>query len=104
MNEHKHTPGPWPAYLPNLMRASWEEPKGDTPVVKAGDVQIARLAYAASTDRETRNANARLIAAAPTLLEALREFVCSYDKENGTALHLAYDGARAAIAKAEGRT
>ncbi len=47
----------------------------------------------------SEQANARLIAAAPELLEALREVVRISDRK-----HNAWDKAKAAIAKAEGRT
>lgn len=48
--------------------------------------------------RERTQANARLIAAAPELLEALKEVVRISDRK-----HNAWDKARAAIAAAEGR-
>ena len=48
-------------------------------------------------------ANARLIAAAPDLLEALKEVVSEYDNpDNGRTLRWAIDEARAAIARATG--
>ena len=56
----------------------------------------------------SRDANARLIAAAPDLLEALRNLLAEYNQhipEDATCPHilLAADAARAAIAKATGQ-
>jgi hypothetical protein len=48
------------------------------------------------TECDEREANARLIAAAPELLDALQEFVARYPNNVGVVL------ARAAIAKATG--
>lgn len=50
-----------------------------------------------SLPRNTCHANARLIAAAPELLEALKEVVAISDRS-----HNAWDKARDAIARAEG--
>lgn len=52
---------------------------------------------------EMADANARLVAAAPGLLEALKEFVHPYQSGNLTERELR-EKALAAIAKAEGRT
>jgi hypothetical protein len=52
--------------------------------------------------QDLRESNARLIAAAPELLEALKKSV-SYDVNNNAEMAAAHVVARAAIAKAEGR-
>ena len=83
-----HTPGPW-------------EAEGDyvfAPIV-GYDARIARV-----TDIDSE-ANARLIAAAPDLLEALREAVGWMQHVPGIADsvgQIILDDARAAIAKARG--
>lgn len=84
-----HTPGPW-----RIGDAGWsvfEPPTGGTPKLVAS---------------VTNKANARLIAAAPELLAALKEYVDRHEadcmagqKPNGLP---EYDQAIAAIAKAEG--
>lgn len=99
MNEQaKHTPGPWFEYGGSIYG------HGDTP----GDTYIAEMAYGDGmneTSKEQALINARLIAAAPDLIEALREIIdhgimdapgiCSgCDKARGLA--------DAAIAKATG--
>ena len=54
-------------------------------------------------DPETDIPTARLIAAAPDLLDALKEVVSEYDNpDNGRSLRWAIDEARAAIARATG--
>ena len=88
MSEAKHTPGPW----------QWTQHFDPTrSIYKDGFGQIARL-YDSSAG--TGKANARLIAAAPDLLDAL-EFVMNrlVDKHEDD---IAAQKARAAIAKATG--
>lgn len=64
MSAHKHTPGPW--------RVSGSQPGM---IIDAADRPIARTQYPGKKPRAVGNcsANARLIAAAPELLEALHE-------------------------------
>ena len=84
----KHTPGPW----------QWTQHIDPTiSIYKDGFGQIARL-YDSSAG--TGKANARLIAAAPDLLEALQSIIEDIDSEFGTDCD--YNKARAAIAKATG--
>ena len=92
MSEAKHTPGPW----------QWTQHFDPTiSIYKDGFGQIARL-YDSSAG--TGKANARLIAAAPDLLDALKALTHSLDVED-----LVHDDQRssfaaaiAAIAKATG--
>lgn len=93
MNQNQlHTPGPW-------------EVKATTyPIADTGDhdtqfdIRANGKAFAYVHDGdETAEANARLIAAAPELLEALQE-LCSFDLLTQDK----WDKARAAIAKATG--
>lgn len=105
-NETKtqHTPGPW--------KRRWShETRGDGSTIETGrihgarDVKIAELALTANVD-----ADARLIAAAPELLEALKETEralavsgtpCALDAH---ACRLVLHAAHAAIEKAEGKS
>lgn len=84
-----HTPGPWNAvdngpHWNNPTITNWEIQFGD-------DTEcIAEHVY--------READARLIAAAPDLLGALKGILAITDRQ-----HVAWDRAHAAIAKAEGK-
>jgi len=82
----EHTPGPWII----------DSDDGDIIEVVSGDYFIADVHRLEPKD-EWR-ANARLIAAAPELLEALEELVDLYEYEDNVSRD-----ARAAIAKARGR-
>ena len=91
----KHTPGPWVADAP-CPASIW-----------AGDFQVATCKTANgdgvgmdATPWDVATANARLIAAAPDLLEAL-EAVIANGADSAPGLG-AYLNARAAIAKAKG--
>lgn len=104
-----HTPGPW-----RLSKLGFAENDGSIPVLSAteGDETAKRICTvsfqskakrgeAYRTPCADRDANARLIAAAPELLEALKEL--SFDAFED-AHPEAVKKARAAIAKAEGQT
>lgn len=93
----RHTPGPWTYAL--------KTPTVDTIRVSSPDLlEICLIAY--SNDREADLADARLIAAAPEMLEALKRALqpvpldssCPAELQKRTELMLA------AIAKAEGST
>ena len=86
----KHTPGPWSSnHLTSAPLKEWSLK------VKKGRRVIAEVPY----QDYTTWTNARLIAAAPDLLEALRAAVADWDEEVSRGRWL--DAARAAIAKAE---
>lgn len=99
----KHTPGPWIAS------------KSGCGIVRAGEVLIA-IAYdgqrphereVSGTNKQIEDANAYLIAAAPELLQALRDILAysGIDPDADTRMGLReVNAARAAIAKAEGRS
>lgn len=91
----KHTPGPWVKDRHGQLRSPQGKQVG---VWDAGIAWVQR-------DEESE-ANARLIAAAPDLLEALKQAVDreEYGKEEGDEVPQWLLDARAAIAKAEGRT
>lgn len=97
MGSTQHTPGPWVAKSFHV-----EGPSGGAvaDVYRPhGDGAVTTAEYSAG-----RMANARLIAAAPDLLAALRALVDIYAKVGGPLAvdpHVA--AARAAIARAEGR-
>lgn len=92
-----HTPGPWRAVL-GCGTTGFDRPitalgKGGAPI------QVAR-AYA-DFDRETVDANARLIAAAPALLLALQQIEEALLVDRGDSRTRLASWARAAIALAE---
>jgi hypothetical protein len=93
MRESKHTPGPWIVGrgadgLPIIHTApDTVSPSGQ------GVAHICKRAMC-----QDHEANARLIAAAPDLLEALRALLWKPDG------WVEQENARAALAKAEGRT
>jgi len=63
MDKPKHTPGPWTAvYRPSMNLAGVH--------IKASDTWL-EVGYCNSSETETPEADARLIASAPELLEAL---------------------------------
>jgi hypothetical protein len=93
----KHTPGPWEADQHPGSREVYIRP-----AYKGYGADSPALAEAFSQDSSTEAeriqwVNAHLIAAAPEMLEALREF--AEGRNNAHAMELCY----AAIAKAEGR-
>lgn len=95
-NIAKHTPAPW--------RLSNED---GLPIVDANGNPLCYMeAYYPDGDSEVINRhNARLIAAAPELLEALKERVIAEEKEAHEAGEIDtpwLEKARAAIVKAEG--
>jgi hypothetical protein len=87
MNDRKHTPGPWSTGIVF----------GFTEVV-APTLNVANIRGSTIPEQE---ANARLIAAAPDLLEACAEFVrkCNCGEARSTR---SYAQMQAAIAKATG--
>lgn len=118
----KHTPGPWER-LPSYgggQDASWQAigprdgrsgsyklDENDEPVLSPHYRQIASCRISHGTDGAEGKANARLIAAAPELLEALEELVDlvkatregEYEIDSFT-----WQPAQAAIAKARGES
>jgi len=85
MSEFKHTTGAW-----EVLEASWDED---------GNVR-----YSLAGIKQASVADARLIAAAPELLEALEAITDLYDTDEGCRSLPEYNAARAAIAKATGGT
>lgn len=98
MNQLKHTPGPWSVFAeegetvrPGIDSESQEEGGAGFSIIMYGDAED-ECGIHGRTDEEAE-ANARLVAAAPDMLEALR--LCVQLQDLG-----AVDAARAAIAKA----
>jgi hypothetical protein len=97
-----HTPGPWEVDEPHQV---WAPSAGEY-------VAITQVEDRETIPRDQVEANARLIAAAPELLEAIKELleVADPDSSDGyemewqwrETLERAQDRARAAIAKATG--
>lgn len=94
---NKHTPAPWRYYTE-------PQPNG-CPVIGHGNLMVAVVAHSVNErdQHETALANARLIAAAPDLLdelEYLSAVMACHDKTPEEALAL--EAAKKAIAKAKG--
>jgi hypothetical protein len=95
----KHTPGPW-ATTEAVTTREVDGYETTACAVNRADVgQAIALVYAGFGDGP---ANARLIAAAPELLEALKDLF-TVAQANGWAEDARYMRARRAIAKAEGQ-
>lgn len=97
--QDKHTLGPWDA-IGNLVRSPMHQPEG---LPRGVQIVECRDGYFLPHTEEAK-ANARLIAAAPELLNALRSLVALYDTDEGCRSTPEYIAARAAIAKATGST
>ena len=94
----EHTPGPWKAKK-WVGTDPYDDP--DRPFVEVGNVHWSPKNWKpAAAIKQT--ANARLIAAAPELLEALENLLKVHEGEGGTQ-HNAADIARAAISKAKAK-
>jgi hypothetical protein len=103
----QHTPGPWALYVQDkndgyIGRVSTIDRFTGKPYpahAQTQGVPVARV-YDNLVSRDVAEANARLIAAAPDLLEAARLTVAAYKPNEHCPFLTAL---RAAIAKAEGR-
>jgi hypothetical protein len=93
----KHTPGPW------LISERVKTARLDNALmVRPADHH--NYEYGATAIIATSEADARLVAAAPELLAALRAMLaCCYDIERDIETEDAVEAARAAIAKATGK-
>lgn len=96
----KHTPGPWEfghGYTPGASTFDLYGPGGREVIASAMYENMWLSAY----DADTNAANARLIASAPDLLEALQSLVANL-AEGDFISETRIDAARAAIARATG--
>lgn len=93
---NNHTPGPWTFENDEESLDQWlvRAPSTDNNDIVATVPKTGDSEY----DNEVVYFNAHLIAAAPELLDALKCILAITDRN-----HVAWDAARAAIAKAEGR-
>ena len=98
MDEAKHTPGPWLTHKEGFSSIYIESRIG------GGMLQEVASCGPTGEGSDQQEANARLIAAAPELLEALAEIVSAADGEGWNQLDPSLSKARAAIAKATGGT
>jgi len=94
-----HTPGPWTVDPDDRPNMEW-----NNHIYAANGLAVCFMAHSDGKDVDADEANARLIAAAPDMLAALRAFVLILDKGSPIDLiRLISDAgkqARAAIAKA----
>lgn len=88
MAEAKHTPGPWEACDPG----DYSDFDGNSRVILGDDMRIAVVQWSPA-NAEMDDANARLIAAAPDMLAALKNVAEGWGDHNEVL---------AAIAKATG--
>ena len=92
-----HTPGPWTCFY----KSKYDEWHVSIPVP---DSTMHLALFDDGIRGENREADARLIAAAPELLAALREMCDRWDPASARPDRRIWDAAMAAIAKAEGTT
>lgn len=98
MSTSKHTPGPW---LVDAIGNVWAD--RDTKICDMREQPKQAECYRKKSDAE-HEANARLIAAAPELLEALETLSTEeWRDDDDPVLRAARVKARAAIAKAKGQ-
>lgn len=102
----KHTPGPWVVWDGNVKVYAGPVDENTTCCISGYRCKIAECddLYDENMTEEEAEANARLIAAAPELLEAL-EWIVNPDYaigSNAEYKHAAVEVAKAAIAKATG--
>jgi hypothetical protein len=99
--ESRHTPGPWKVSGCRMARKGFENP-----MIECGETHEPLIAELLGQDRawETKIANARLIAAAPELLEACKAAVTQFEANADYAFsdREVIKAIQSAIAKAEG--
>lgn len=102
MNDTQHTPGPWKIGTPG--------PNGCYTIgTEKGGLMTAIIAHSIREPKEEQEAkaNARLVAAAPDMLEALELYLKSEGntdwarKKRSIRQNMVYDTAQAALAKAK---
>lgn len=93
----QHTPGPWTVGVKN-------RPECATVYTEIKGVAVSVAYCDLSLPWSTNMSNACLVAAAPDLLEALQEIVCTAaDCKGWEEVNPSFSKARAAIAKATGK-
>ena len=102
MSAAKHTPGPW------VVNDLYAETEIRGPQNSGAMICVMSPWGIAADEPDPQRANARLIAAAPDLLEALREYDAAFtefdpdSRDSRHRMRLATIKARAAIARATG--
>ena len=116
MSETKWTPGPWVWRSISMNDGNYGVSAVSVPIVIAsvhnaasfGDMIAGALKRGGGElrqdDNATQRANARLIAAAPELYEALDQILDDMGNDGLSCCQAAKDQARAALAKARGET
>jgi hypothetical protein len=99
INADKFTPGPWTADIEEFWHHGIEASSATIIIVGDKDDKHDDAGVRGATDEEAE-ANARLIAAAPDLLDALRAMVDRWEPDTDGADRRMWENARAAIAKA----
>ena len=100
----QHTPGPW-SLSPSFDRVERRVQHGDNPPLVWGIASGINSAHPDYLPRAEQIANARLIAAAPELLDALSDLLDRIERSPTLLPHISADtrdAARAAIARATG--
>ena len=114
MTEAKHTPGPWHAQCDDVSRSPGDNgvrfwsigcPGGPDGSYRGSVCMVFSSQLASGISIDERDANARLIAAAPETTDALRSLLRLFEEidggENDDAPELV--AARAALAKSQGK-
>lgn len=98
----KHTPGPWIVdfYEPTLVKTEAWLSSREKPFIASAEVQNFKGWW--GNEREEKKANARLIAAAPELLEELVNIVEAHRDGIPNYVEKYIDDYKALIAKATG--
>lgn len=100
----KHTPGPWTVQFEREATNHTEDHRHD--ILDSQAKYLGRFTRSGMTDYEESKANARLIAAAPELLEALEHthtWLCEHFGDIGDgSMECLCQEVEAAIAKAKG--
>ena len=99
-----HTAGPWEYGPAENYNGFWIAPRGRLPTLASVERCGQQLNVMAHNFPGSTEANARLIAAAPDLLDALNALVDWQAEVKHAVPRTFLDAARAAIAKAEGRS
>ncbi len=95
--EVKHTPGPWGMSIAGKTMATYSQSHA---IYQEGRPNlIAGIFYDVEGGIETAKANARLIAAAPQLVEAAKEMLC-WDPDGATPLCQPFEKLKDALKQA----
>ena len=100
--EPTHTPGPW--RIGDAGNTIFGPKNGNPSPERVATIHGGKIDQSACDRLLTMQANARLIAAAPELLEALKRVRHAFYVDGSSkALRLAFENTKELVAKAEGR-